>query len=90
MLARQSGSHRVYKNQEGKRVTVPYHTGILLGKEGQGILKAIWFRVPGCFNLAKASELDSGVLVFVNKVRGTIKELRLTAMDHKGEMLRWN
>ena len=24
-LARQSGSHKIYKNEEGKRVTVPYH-----------------------------------------------------------------
>jgi predicted RNA binding protein YcfA (HicA-like mRNA interferase family) len=24
-LARQSGSHKIYKNSEGKRVTVPYH-----------------------------------------------------------------
>lgn len=24
-LARQSGSHMIYKNSEGKRVTVPYH-----------------------------------------------------------------
>ena len=24
-LARQSGSHRIYKNAEGKRVTVPFH-----------------------------------------------------------------
>ena len=26
-LSRQSGSHRIYKNLEGKRVTVPYHRG---------------------------------------------------------------
>jgi predicted RNA binding protein YcfA (HicA-like mRNA interferase family) len=26
-LARQSGSHKIYKNKEGKRVTVPYHVG---------------------------------------------------------------
>lgn len=26
-LARQSGSHRIYKNAEGRRVTVPYHSG---------------------------------------------------------------
>ena len=26
-LARQSGSHRIYKNAEGQRVTVPYHSG---------------------------------------------------------------
>lgn len=24
-LARQSGSHKIYKNKEGKRVTIPYH-----------------------------------------------------------------
>jgi predicted RNA binding protein YcfA (HicA-like mRNA interferase family) len=27
LLVRQSGSHKIYKNREGKRVTVPYHTG---------------------------------------------------------------
>ena len=26
-LARQKGSHRIYKNAEGKRVTVPFHAG---------------------------------------------------------------
>lgn len=26
-LTRQSGSHKIYKNREGKRVTVPYHAG---------------------------------------------------------------
>jgi predicted RNA binding protein YcfA (HicA-like mRNA interferase family) len=26
-LARQSGSHRIYKNPEGRRITVPYHSG---------------------------------------------------------------
>lgn len=26
-LARQSGSHRIYRNSEGRRVTVPYHSG---------------------------------------------------------------
>ena len=26
-LARQSGSHKIYKNKEGVRVTVPYHSG---------------------------------------------------------------
>ena len=29
-LARQSGSHKIYKNQEGKRLTVPYHIGKIL------------------------------------------------------------
>ena len=26
LLVRQSGSHKIYKNKEGKRATVPYHT----------------------------------------------------------------
>lgn len=26
-LARQSGSHKIYKDDEGNRVTVPYHAG---------------------------------------------------------------
>ena len=29
-LARQSGSHKIYKNREGKRATVPYHAGKIL------------------------------------------------------------
>ncbi len=29
-MVRQSGSHRIYKNEEGKRVTVPYHSGKIL------------------------------------------------------------
>lgn len=29
-LARQSGSHKIYKNKEGKRVTVSYHAGKIL------------------------------------------------------------
>lgn len=29
-LARQSGSHKIYKNKEGKRVTVAYHAGKIL------------------------------------------------------------
>lgn len=27
---RQSGSHKIYKNKEGKRATVPYHSGKIL------------------------------------------------------------
>ena len=27
LLVRQSGSHKIYKNKEGKRATVAYHTG---------------------------------------------------------------
>ena len=29
-LARQSGSHKIYRNSAGKRVTVPYHKGRVL------------------------------------------------------------
>jgi predicted RNA binding protein YcfA (HicA-like mRNA interferase family) len=29
-FSRQSGSHRIYKNREGKRATVPYHSGKVL------------------------------------------------------------
>jgi predicted RNA binding protein YcfA (HicA-like mRNA interferase family) len=29
-LSRQSGSHKIYKNTEGKRVTVPFHAGKIL------------------------------------------------------------
>jgi predicted RNA binding protein YcfA (HicA-like mRNA interferase family) len=29
-FARQSGSHKIYKNREGKRATVPYHAGKIL------------------------------------------------------------
>ena len=28
--ARQSGSHKIYKNKEGRRATVPYHSGKIL------------------------------------------------------------
>jgi len=26
-LARQSGGHKIYKNESGRRVTIPYHAG---------------------------------------------------------------
>ncbi len=29
-LSRQSGSHKIYKNAEGKRVTVPFHSQQIL------------------------------------------------------------
>jgi len=29
-LSRQSGSHKIYKNNDGKRVTVPFHSGKIL------------------------------------------------------------
>ena len=39
-LARQSGSHKIYKNKQGKRVTVPYHAGkIVHPKVLRSILK---------------------------------------------------
>ena len=37
-LALQSGSHRIYKNKEGKRVTIPYHSGKVLHPK---VLKSI-------------------------------------------------
>ncbi len=38
-LTRQSGSHKIYKNSEGRRVTVPYHgTTILKLKTLKSIL----------------------------------------------------
>ena len=30
VLVRQSGSHRIYRNGKGKRVTVPFHSGKIL------------------------------------------------------------
>ena len=36
--ARQSGSHKIYKNKEGKRVTVPYHAGKIIHPK---VLKSI-------------------------------------------------
>ncbi|MDO8725840.1 MAG: type II toxin-antitoxin system HicA family toxin [Candidatus Methanoperedens sp.] len=29
-FSRQSGSHKIYKNDEGKRVTIAYHSGKIL------------------------------------------------------------
>lgn len=37
-LARQSGSHKIYKNDEGRRATVPFHSGKILHPK---ILKSI-------------------------------------------------
>mgnify|MGYP001562090176 FL=1 len=37
-LARQSGSHKIYKNMEGKRATVPFHSSKILHPK---ILKSI-------------------------------------------------
>ncbi len=30
VLTRQSGSHKVYKNKKGVRITVPYHSGKII------------------------------------------------------------
>jgi len=39
-LARQSGSHKIFKNDQGGRVTIPYHSGKTLHPELlQSILK---------------------------------------------------
>jgi len=39
-LARKSGSHMIFKNDQGKRVTIPYHSGKTLHpKLLQNILK---------------------------------------------------
>jgi predicted RNA binding protein YcfA (HicA-like mRNA interferase family) len=37
-LARQSGSHKIFKNEEGTRITIPYHSGKTLHPK---ILKSI-------------------------------------------------
>ncbi len=37
-LVRQSGSHKIYRNESGKRVTVPYHQGKILHPK---VLKSI-------------------------------------------------
>jgi len=38
VLTRQSGSHKIFKNKEGKRVTIPYHSGKVLHPK---VLKSI-------------------------------------------------
>lgn len=37
-LSRQNGSHKIYKNKEGKRATVPFHAGKILHPK---VLKSI-------------------------------------------------
>ncbi len=45
-LSRQSGSHKIYKNKSGRRVTVPYHSGdILHPKVLKSILKDADLRI---------------------------------------------
>lgn len=38
IMVRQSGSHKIYKNSEGRRATVPFHSGKILHPK---ILKSI-------------------------------------------------
>jgi predicted RNA binding protein YcfA (HicA-like mRNA interferase family) len=38
VLSRQSGSHQIYKNKDGKRVTVPFHANKILHPK---VLKSI-------------------------------------------------
>ena len=53
-LVRQSGSHKIYKNSEGKRVTVPYHPGkILHPKLLKSILRDAGFTVETLRSLVK-------------------------------------
>ena len=47
-LSRQSGSHKIYKDNRGKRVTVPFHSGKILHPK---VLKSI-------LNDAEISEND--------------------------------
>ena len=46
-LSRQSGSHKIYKNDEGKRVTVPYHTGTTQGRASYTMEFSAYDFVPG-------------------------------------------
>lgn len=48
VLVRQSGSHKIYKNADGKRVTVPFHAGeVLHPKVLKSILKDADLKVEG-------------------------------------------
>jgi len=45
-LSRQSDSHKIYKNEEGKRITIAYHSGkILHPKMVKGILADVGLSV---------------------------------------------
>jgi predicted RNA binding protein YcfA (HicA-like mRNA interferase family) len=37
-FSRQSGSHKIYKNKQGRRVTIPFHSGAILHPK---VLKSI-------------------------------------------------
>lgn len=53
-FSRQSGSHKIYKNKEGKRTTVPYHSGkILHPKTLKSILRDADLTIEEFNNLLK-------------------------------------
>lgn len=53
-FSRQSGSHKIYKNKEGKRTTVPYHSGkILHPKTLKSILRDADLTIEEFSNLLK-------------------------------------
>ncbi|MDO9288842.1 MAG: type II toxin-antitoxin system HicA family toxin [Thermodesulfovibrionales bacterium] len=53
-FSRQSGSHKVYKNKEGKRTTVSYHSGkILHPKTLKSILRDANLTIEEFINLLK-------------------------------------
>jgi predicted RNA binding protein YcfA (HicA-like mRNA interferase family) len=53
-FSRQSGSHKIYKNKEGKRTTVPYHSGkILHPKTLKSILRDTNLTIEEFNNLLK-------------------------------------
>lgn len=50
--ARQSGSHMIYKNAEGRRATVPYHSGKMLHpKILRSIMKEADLSIEGLLDL---------------------------------------
>ena len=54
VLARQSGSHKIYKNLKGRKTTVPYHAGkILHPKVLKSIIKDVGLAVEQFQELLK-------------------------------------
>ena len=54
-MARQSGSHMIYKNAEGKRATVPFHaTKVLHPKVLKGIMRDPGLSAEDLQNCCKA------------------------------------
>jgi predicted RNA binding protein YcfA (HicA-like mRNA interferase family) len=52
VLSRQSGSHRIYKNERGIRITIPFHSGkILHPKIVKSILKDLKVSIEEFKNL---------------------------------------